>query len=85
MAAIFLRIAAGDVPESLRDRRLVQLDLAALVAGAKARLMLMQGTAWYNPNQATYYSQIFDNGVGAAAEDAAKSLVGAVIRTKPHH
>jgi ATP-dependent Clp protease ATP-binding subunit ClpB len=34
---IALRIAAGDVPESLRDRRLVQLDLASLVAGAKYR------------------------------------------------
>ncbi len=31
------RIAAGDVPESLRDKRLLQLDLAALVAGAKYR------------------------------------------------
>jgi ATP-dependent Clp protease ATP-binding subunit ClpB len=34
---IALRIAAGDVPESLVDRRLVQLDLASLVAGAKYR------------------------------------------------
>ncbi len=34
---IALRIASGDVPESLRDRRLIQLDLAALVAGAKFR------------------------------------------------
>jgi ATP-dependent Clp protease ATP-binding subunit ClpB len=34
---IALRIAAGDVPESLRDRRLLQLDLSALVAGAKYR------------------------------------------------
>ncbi len=34
---IALRIAANDVPESLRDRRLLQLDLAALVAGAKYR------------------------------------------------
>ena len=34
---IALRIATGDVPESLRDRRLAQLDLAALVAGAKYR------------------------------------------------
>ncbi len=34
---IALRIAAGDVPESLRDRKLMQLDLAALVAGAKYR------------------------------------------------
>ncbi len=31
------RIASGDVPESLKDRKLLQLDLAALVAGAKYR------------------------------------------------
>ncbi|GAA2109505.1 ATP-dependent chaperone ClpB [Actinomadura alba] len=31
------RIIAGDVPESLRDKRLVALDLAAMVAGAKFR------------------------------------------------
>ncbi len=31
------RIVAGDVPESLRDKRLVSLDLAAMVAGAKYR------------------------------------------------
>jgi ATP-dependent Clp protease ATP-binding subunit ClpB len=31
------RIASGDVPESLKDKRLLQLDLAALVAGAKYR------------------------------------------------
>ncbi|MEM1026106.1 MAG: ATP-dependent chaperone ClpB [Myxococcota bacterium] len=31
------RIAGGDVPESLRDKRLVMLDLGALVAGAKYR------------------------------------------------
>jgi ATP-dependent Clp protease ATP-binding subunit ClpB len=31
------RIVAGDVPESLRDRRLVSLDIGAMVAGAKYR------------------------------------------------
>ena len=31
------RIVAGDVPESLKDRRILALDLAALVAGAKFR------------------------------------------------
>ena len=31
------RIVAGDVPESLRSRRLLSLDLAAMVAGAKYR------------------------------------------------
>ena len=32
-----IRIAEGDVPESLRDRRLIALDLGAMVAGAKYR------------------------------------------------
>ena len=31
------RIVAGDVPESLRDKRLISLDLGAMVAGAKYR------------------------------------------------
>ncbi|MCX8099931.1 MAG: AAA family ATPase, partial [Geminicoccaceae bacterium] len=31
------RIVAGDVPESLKDRRVLALDLGALVAGAKYR------------------------------------------------
>ena len=31
------RIVAGDVPESLRNRRLINLDLSAMVAGAKYR------------------------------------------------
>ncbi|MDX2074490.1 MAG: ATP-dependent chaperone ClpB [Alphaproteobacteria bacterium] len=31
------RIVAGDVPETLRDKRLLSLDLGALVAGAKYR------------------------------------------------
>ena len=31
------RIVAGDVPDSLKDKRLVQLDLGALIAGAKYR------------------------------------------------
>ena len=31
------RIVRGDVPESLRDRRLISLDLGAMVAGAKYR------------------------------------------------
>ena len=31
------RIVAGDVPESLRDKRLISLDLSGMVAGAKYR------------------------------------------------
>ncbi len=32
-----LRVVSGDVPESLRDRRLIALDMGALIAGAKYR------------------------------------------------
>ena len=31
------RIVAGDVPESLRDKRLISLDVSSMVAGAKYR------------------------------------------------
>ncbi|HEY2902487.1 MAG TPA: ATP-dependent chaperone ClpB, partial [Polyangia bacterium] len=34
---IALRIAAGDVPESLKDKRILSLDLGALIAGTKYR------------------------------------------------
>ena len=34
---VALRIAKGDVPESLKDKRLVALDLASMVAGSKFR------------------------------------------------
>jgi ATP-dependent Clp protease ATP-binding subunit ClpB len=34
---IALRVASGDVPESLRDKRICSLDLGALIAGAKYR------------------------------------------------
>ncbi len=34
---IALRIAAGDVPESLKDKKILSLDLGALVAGTKFR------------------------------------------------
>jgi ATP-dependent Clp protease ATP-binding subunit ClpB len=34
---IALRVAAGDVPESLRDKKILSLDLGALIAGTKFR------------------------------------------------
>ncbi len=35
--ALAQRIVSGDVPESLRDRKLISLDMGALIAGAKYR------------------------------------------------
>ncbi|MFN3927845.1 MAG: ATP-dependent chaperone ClpB [Pseudanabaenaceae cyanobacterium] len=35
--ALAQRIISGDVPESLRDRKLISLDMGALIAGAKYR------------------------------------------------
>jgi len=34
------RIVAGDVPQSLKDRKLIALDMGALIAGAKFRVNL---------------------------------------------
>src|SRR5204863_2605161 len=34
---IALRIATGDVPESLKDKKILALDLGALIAGSKYR------------------------------------------------
>jgi len=31
------RIVSGDIPESLRDRRVIALDIGALIAGSKYR------------------------------------------------
>ena len=31
------RIVSGDVPDSLRDRRVISLDIGAMVAGSKYR------------------------------------------------
>jgi len=33
------RIVAGDVPQSLKDRKLIALDMGALIAGAKFRVI----------------------------------------------
>ena len=37
MEGLARRIVAGDVPESLKDKTLISLDLGSMVAGAKYR------------------------------------------------
>lgn len=56
-----------------------------IAAGAKAALMMKQGTAWYNPNQASYYENEFHDGWSGAREDAAGSLVRAPTRVTSYH
>jgi hypothetical protein len=56
-----------------------------ILSGAKARLMMKQGTAWYNPQQGAAYQFAFDTACTDARGDAAGALVGAPIRTTPHN
>lgn len=56
-----------------------------IVSGAKARLMMKQGTAWYNPQQGAAYQIAFDTACANARGDAAGGLVDAPIRTTPHN
>lgn len=57
----------------------------AILAGAKARLMRKQGTAWYNPQQAIDYRSEFDLGIAGAKEDSTLSSVRAAVRTTSRH
>jgi hypothetical protein len=57
----------------------------AIVAEAKATLMLMPGTTWYSPQQGTYYRSIFDQEAAVAKSDAMTSFVRATQRTTSHH
>lgn len=56
-----------------------------ILAGAKARLMRKQGTAWYNPQQAADYRSEFDSGIAGAKEDSTLSSVRAAVRTTSRH
>jgi ATP-dependent Clp protease ATP-binding subunit ClpB len=84
------RIAGGDVPESLRDKRLLQLDLAALVAGAKYRGEFEERLKAVLAEVATAQGGIIlfidelhtlvGAGAGEGAQDAANMLKPALAR-----
>ena len=84
------RIASGDVPESLENRRLLQLDLAALVAGAKYRgefeerlKAVLKEVAAAEGNIILFIDELHTLvGAGAAegAQDAANMLKPALAR-----
>ncbi len=84
------RIAAGDVPESLRDKRLCSLDLGALIAGAKYRgefeerlKAVLKEIASANGNVILFIDELHTLvGAGAAegAADAANLLKPALSR-----
>jgi ATP-dependent Clp protease ATP-binding subunit ClpB len=84
------RIAAGDVPESLRDKRLLSLDLGALVAGAKYRgefedrlKAVLKEIAAAEGNVILFIDELHTLvGAGAAegAQDAANMLKPALAR-----
>lgn len=66
------------LPSFLMDRWLDEIT-----AGAKARLMLMPGKAWTNPNAGAYNRQIYDNGVLEAKIFMAHDKVLGNVRVKP--
>jgi len=88
------RIVAGDVPESLADRRLVALDIGALIAGAKYRgefedrlKAVLREIAEADGNVILFIDELHTIvGAGAAegAADAANMLKPALARGDLH-
>ena len=88
------RIARGDVPESLKDRRLLMLDLSSLVAGAKFRgefeerlKAVLQEIAASDGSVVLFIDELHTLvGAGAAegAMDAANMLKPALARGELH-
>ena len=88
------RIAAGDVPESLKDKRVISLDVGSLIAGAKYRgefedrlKAVLREIAESNGNVVLFIDELHTIvGAGAAegAADAANLLKPALARGELH-
>jgi hypothetical protein len=57
----------------------------AIMASAKSRLMLKQGTNWYNPQQGLAYKQDFDRACSSGNEASTLSLLRSSVRTTSQH
>ena len=56
-----------------------------IVAGAKSRLMMIQGRTWSNPQQALLYRSVFEAEVAAAQGDAARTFTRMALRSMTQH
>lgn len=59
-----------------------QTYLEEIAAGAKARLMIIPGKPWSNPQTSAYYLGMFERGISAATAEADTGFTRAPIRTK---
>lgn len=62
---------------------IVEQYLDAIASGAKARLMIMPGVSWSNPQLAVAHKQLFDDAVVKARIDAHLSRVPGSPRVRP--
>lgn len=58
---------------------------SAIVCSAKARLMLMPGNSWSNPQQAAIYASMYETAVAAALANKSKSFARTTLRTTSQH
>lgn len=79
MRACFVpTLTAATLPDFFGD---AYLD--GLTSGAKARLMLMPGKAWSNPDLGTYYRKVFEDAMVEASAQEAHDHVPGVLTVAP--
>lgn len=70
--------SAATLPDFLGQR-----FIEVMASGAKARLLAMAGTAWFNPPAAAYHQQIFANGMTQARIEEAHDRVQGTVTVRP--